>query len=250
MSVRQGQDRCGRGESRRAGRRASGRRRRAVRHARRHRSAHAHGAALHGHGRERGLLQRHCGRSRRRHDDDHRLRDPRAEGERCWRRITKWRGWAEKAAADYSFHVAVTWWDKTVHDDMGTLVHKHGVNSFKHFMAYKNAIMADDEVLVNSFTPRARARRPADGARGERRAGVSSCSRSCWRSASPAPRATCCRVRRRSRARRPTAPSRSPACSACPIYIVHVSCRQSLEAITRARCEGQRVYGECWPDIW
>ena len=35
---------------------------------------------------------------------------------------------------------------------MGTLVHKHGVNSFKHFMAYKNAIMADDEVLVNSFT--------------------------------------------------------------------------------------------------
>src|SRR6516164_1668070 len=35
----------------------------------------------------------------------------------------KWRGWAEKAAADYSFHVAVTWWDKTVHEDMGTLVH-------------------------------------------------------------------------------------------------------------------------------
>ena len=63
-----------------------------------------------------------------------------------------WHGWAEKSAADYSFHVAVTWWDQTVHDDMGTLVHKHGVNSFKHFMAYKNAIMADDEVLVNSFT--------------------------------------------------------------------------------------------------
>ena len=29
-----------------------------------------------------------------------------------------------------------------------------------------------------------------------------------------------------------------------PIYIVHNSCRQSLEAITRARNEGQRVYGE------
>src|SRR3546814_17538234 len=23
-----------------------------------------------------------------------------------------WRGWAEKAAGDYSFHVAITWWDE------------------------------------------------------------------------------------------------------------------------------------------
>src|SRR5690242_2006388 len=31
----------------------------------------------------------------------------------------KWRGWAEKAACDYSFHVAVTWWDESVRADMG-----------------------------------------------------------------------------------------------------------------------------------
>ena len=62
-----------------------------------------------------------------------------------------WREWAEKSVADYSFHVAITWWDDSVHADMGTLVHEHGVNSFKHFMAYKGAIMADDEILVNSF---------------------------------------------------------------------------------------------------
>ena len=29
-----------------------------------------------------------------------------------------------------------------------------------------------------------------------------------------------------------------------PLYIVHNSCKESLEAITRARLEGQRVYGE------
>ncbi|HIC79998.1 MAG TPA: dihydropyrimidinase, partial [Kiloniellaceae bacterium] len=63
-----------------------------------------------------------------------------------------WRGWAEKAAGDYSFHVAITWWDETVKEAMGTLTRDHGVNSFKHFMAYKGAIMCDDEVLVNSFT--------------------------------------------------------------------------------------------------
>ena len=75
--------------------------------------------------------------------------DPQQPLMEAWK---NWRGWAEKSAADYSFHVAVTWWDQSVHDDMGTLVREHGVNSFKHFMAYKNAIMADDEVLVNSFT--------------------------------------------------------------------------------------------------
>src|SRR5574337_2011513 len=50
-----------------------------------------------------------------------------------------WRGWAEKSCADYSFHVAVTWWDESVHNDMGTLVNARGVNSFKHFMAYKGS---------------------------------------------------------------------------------------------------------------
>src|SRR5436190_19523877 len=59
-----------------------------------------------------------------------------------------WRGWAEKAAADYAFHVAVTWWDESVHRDMGTLAHEHGVQSFKHFMAYKNAIIGADEPRV------------------------------------------------------------------------------------------------------
>ena len=29
-----------------------------------------------------------------------------------------------------------------------------------------------------------------------------------------------------------------------PLYIVHNSCKESVEAITRARLEGQRVYGE------
>ncbi|MDP7453444.1 MAG: amidohydrolase family protein, partial [Arenicellales bacterium] len=28
----------------------------------------------------------------------------------------QWREWAEKAVSDYSFHVAVTWWDDSVHE--------------------------------------------------------------------------------------------------------------------------------------
>ncbi|MCA9516612.1 MAG: amidohydrolase family protein, partial [Myxococcales bacterium] len=62
-----------------------------------------------------------------------------------------WREWAQKAAGDYTFHVAVTWWSDQVSEEMGILTRDYGVNSFKHFMAYKNAIMCDDETLVSSF---------------------------------------------------------------------------------------------------
>jgi dihydropyrimidinase len=154
-----------------------------------------------------------------------------------------WRGWAEKSAADYSFHVAVTWWDETVHADMGTLVNEHGVNSFKHFMAYKNAIMADDEVLVNSF------------------------SRALELGALPTVHAEngelVFQMQRRLVAAGITGPeghplSRPPAVEAeaaerairiaevlgTPLYIVHVSSEDSVNAIIRARSRGQRVYGE------
>src|SRR5688572_1243288 len=56
-------------------------------------------------------------------------------GQRLLEAFHDWSGWAKKAAADYSFHVAVTWWDQSVYDDMGLLAREYGVNSFKHFMA-------------------------------------------------------------------------------------------------------------------
>ena len=33
----------------------------------------------------------------------------------------QWMGWAKKSAADYSFHVAVTWWSDKVREEMGVL---------------------------------------------------------------------------------------------------------------------------------
>ncbi len=62
-----------------------------------------------------------------------------------------WRRKSEKAASDYSFHMAVTWWDKQVWDEMATVVKTYGINSFKHFMAYKGALMVNDEELYASF---------------------------------------------------------------------------------------------------
>lgn len=155
----------------------------------------------------------------------------------------QWREWSEKSAADYGFHVAVTWWDDSVERDMETLVKDHGINSFKHFMAYKNAIMADDEVLVNSFKKCTElgAMATVHAENGE----------------------LVFQLQKEILAKGITGPeghplSRPPIVEGeatnraiqiaqvmnVPIYIVHVSCKDSLDAITRARNEGQRVFGE------
>ncbi len=155
----------------------------------------------------------------------------------------KWRGWAEKAAGDYSFHVAVTWWDESVRRDMGTLVAEHGVNSFKHFMAYKNAIMCDDEVLLKSFTRAGElgALCTVHAENGELvfhlqqellKLGINSPE------GHPLSRPPEVEGEAANRA------IRIAQVLGVPLYIVHNSCRESLEAIRRARSEGQRVFGE------
>ena len=155
----------------------------------------------------------------------------------------QWRGWAAKAAGDYTFHVAITWWSDRVHEEMGTLVRDHGVNSFKHFMAYKNAIMADDETLVKSFR-RALELGAIPTVHAENGELVYQLQQDLLRQGITGPRA---HPLSRPPAVEAEAANRAIAIANVlntPLYIVHVSCKESLDAITRARAAGQRVYGE------
>ena len=155
----------------------------------------------------------------------------------------RWRGWSEKSATDYGFHVAITWWSEVVEQAMKTLVHEEGVNSFKHFMAYKGAIMADDEILVNSFltakdlgalcTVHAENGELVDRMQGEIfDKGITGPE------GHPLSRPPACEGEAANRA------IRIAEVLGVPLYIVHNSCIDSLEAITRARHAGQRVFGE------
>ncbi|MGE8400611.1 MAG: dihydropyrimidinase [Delftia tsuruhatensis] len=155
----------------------------------------------------------------------------------------KWRGWAEKAAADYSFHVAVTWWSDSVHADMGTLVREEGINSFKHFMAYKSAIMCDDETLVNSFK-RALELGAMPTVHAENGELVYLLQQEVAKMGITGPEG-------HPLARPPMveaeAANRAIAIAGVlgvPIYVVHVSCTEAAQAIAAARARGQRVYGE------
>lgn len=155
-----------------------------------------------------------------------------------------WRQWSEKSCSNYSFHVAVTWWDETVGADMETLVKEEGVNSFKHFMAYKHAIMADDEVLYNSFS-KALDLGAIVTCHAENGELVYQLQRKLLAMGITGPEAH--------PLSRPVAAEAEAANRAIklaeviglPLYLVHVSTKDALDEITRARSNGQRVYGEC-----
>jgi dihydropyrimidinase len=166
-----------------------------------------------------------------------------APGESLLAAYQAWRHKGEKAAADYSFHMAITRWSPQIHDEMETVVKTYGINTFKHFMAYKGALMVNDDELYNSFL------------------------RCAELGAMPLVHAengdVVFRLQEQLIAKGVTGPeghaySRPPEVegeatnraimiadmAGTPLYVVHTSCRQSHEAIKRAREAGKRVFGE------
>jgi len=154
-----------------------------------------------------------------------------------------WRGWAQKAAGDYAFHVAVTSWSDKISEEMGILVREHGVTSFKHFMAYKGALMVDDAIMLHSFA-RAKELGAICNIHAENGEAVAHLQQKLLAEGITGPEG------------HPL--SRPPSVEGeaaqrvitiaglldMPVYIVHVSTEDATAAITRARAAGQRVYGE------
>ena len=155
----------------------------------------------------------------------------------------QWRKWAEKSVADYSFHVAITWWDESVKADMKTLVEEYGVNSFKHFMAYKGAIMADDEILVNSFNNCVQlgAIPTVHAENGEL---VFQLQKKIFEMGITGPEGHPLSRPPEVEGEAANRAIRIAEVFGVPLYIVHVSAKQALDEITRAGNEGQRVFGE------
>lgn len=153
-----------------------------------------------------------------------------------------WDNKSTKASCDYSFHQAITWWGEQVFDEMATVVDS-GINTFKHFMAYKGALMVDDDELYSSFK-RCSALGGMPLVHAENGDVVAQLQTMLMDEGSTGPEAH--------------AYSRPPEVEGeatnraimiadmakVPLYVVHVSCEQSHEAIRRARQKGMRVFGE------
>ncbi len=157
--------------------------------------------------------------------------------------LRTWRGWAERSAADYSFHVAITWWDDSVSAEMGTLCRDYGVNSFKHFSAYKNAIMCDDEVLVNSFL-RAKELGALCTVHAENGELVYRLQQAIYDQGIRGPEGHPLSRPPEVEGEAANRAIRIAEVLGVPLYVVHTSCQDALDAIARAKLEGQRVFGE------
>ncbi len=157
--------------------------------------------------------------------------------------LKRWDNKAGRASCDYSFHMSVTWWGEQVFNEMKAVVLHHGINTFKHFMAYKGALMVNDDEMFASF------QRCAElGAlplvHAENGDIVAAMQQTLMDEGNNGPEAH--------------AYSRPPSVegeatnraiiiadmAGVPLYVVHTSCEQSHEAIRRARQNGMRVYGE------
>ncbi|XP_037922617.1 dihydropyrimidinase isoform X2 [Hermetia illucens] len=74
------------------------------------------------------------------------------KGESLLEAYDKWRSWADpKVCCDYGLHVGITWWSKSVQDEMRILCEERGVNSFKMFMAYKGLYQLADTEMMEAF---------------------------------------------------------------------------------------------------
>ncbi len=160
--------------------------------------------------------------------------------------IEAWRTWSErarKAVCDYGFHVCVTHWSPAVAEEMAILVRDHGVNSFKHFMAYKGALMVDDGVLLSSIG-HALSLGALCNIHAENGDAVAHLQKSLLERGVTGPKGHALS--------RPSAVEGEAAqrvitiagLLGAPIYIVHVSTEDATDAIGRARASGQRVFGE------
>ncbi|MBZ5758838.1 MULTISPECIES: dihydropyrimidinase [Rhizobium] len=157
--------------------------------------------------------------------------------------LNRWDNKSASANCDYAFHMAVTWWGEQVFNEMETVVKDRGINSFKHFMAYKGALMVDDDEMFHSFS-RCAELGALPMVHAENGDIVAQMQAKLMAAGNNGPEA---HAYSRPAAVEGEATNRAiiiADMAGAPLYVVHTSCEQAHEAIRRARQNGMRVYGE------
>ena len=157
-----------------------------------------------------------------------------------------WRIKSAKAVVDHTYHMAVTGWTDHTAAEMRAVVEQHGITSFKVFMAYKGALMVDDDALYNVMQQAARlgAVVTVHAENGDAVAHLQKELIAAGRTGPeyhPVSRPSALEGEATERA---LMMARLHGATA---YIVHMTCRESMQALERAKLAGQACYGETCP---
>ena len=152
---------------------------------------------------------------------------------------------AAKAVADYGLHMAVTWWGDHTASWMADCI-EQGVPSFKAYLAYKETVGIDDRELVRVLETIAEigGLLLVHAEHGEM---VERLRDRMARQGKTEPRF---HAFSRPPELEGEATGRAAALAGvtgATLYVVHVTCRESLAAVARAQERGWKVYGETCP---
>lgn len=157
-----------------------------------------------------------------------------------------WRERSAKATSDYSFHMAIAGWGENTASEMRAVVRDHGITSFKVFMAYKGAIMVDDHALYQVMKVAAETGAVVT-VHAENGDVVWNLQKELLEKGltgpefHPVSRPSAVEGEATERA---LTMARLHGATA---YIVHMTCRESVQALERAKLSGQKCYGETCP---
>jgi dihydropyrimidinase len=157
--------------------------------------------------------------------------------------LKMWDNKAGRANCDYSYHMAVTWWGEQVFDEMKTVITDRGINTFKHFMAYKGALMVNDDELFASFNRLAELGGIAM-VHAENGDVVAELTAKLLAEGNTGPEAHAYSRPAQVEGEATNRAIMIADMAGVPLYVVHVSSEDAHEAIRRARSLGKRVWGE------
>ena len=164
-------------------------------------------------------------------------------GESLLDALKRWDNKSTRANCDYSFHMAVTWWGEQVFEDMQTVIQQRGINTFKHFMAYKGALMVNDDEMYASFQRLAELGGIAM-VHAENGDVVAELSAKLLAEGNTGPEAHAYSRPPQVEGEATNRAIMIADMAGVPLYVVHTSCEDAHEAIRRARMQGKRVWGE------
>ena len=153
---------------------------------------------------------------------------------------------AGKSLIDYSFHMSPTWWGKNSANEMKKCVVDEGITSFKTYLAYKNTVGISDDILINVMKT-ARELNALVTLHCENGDIVDFLRNKFLSEGKTQPEY---HILSRPPEVEAEAVNRATVLAklvGCPIYIVHVSAKQSIDIIKKAQKSGQKVYAETCP---